>query len=338
MHMPRLATIAVHPTQFPGRVREQLLESFRTRQINHKFHYDSIKQTQRWLALHEAYSPSRTDPEGAAIYDRAFEATARQMSDQRIHLVGLGCGGGWKDARLLELLQEPGRDLFYTPVDVSGPMVLTAREQALKVIPSENCFPLVCDLARAEDLPQVLADSTGTGGAVAGAMRLITFFGMLPNFESQVILPRLSALVQSSDHLLLSANLAPGTDYEAGVRQILPLYDNALTRDWLLTVLLDAGVEAGDGEVRFTTEDDPGGDDLKRIAAHFRFQRAREIRLENEVVRFEAGEAIRLFFSYRHTPDRVRARLADCGLEVSEQWITASGEEGVFLARRVVEE
>lgn len=336
--MPSLATIAVHPTQFPGRVRAGLLESLRSRQINHKFHYDSIKQTQKWLALHEAYSPSRTDPEGSAIYERAFEAAARHLNDRRIHLVGLGCGGGWKDARLLERLREPGRSLFYSPVDVSGPMVLTAREQALRVISPENCFPLVCDLAEAEDLPQILADSSGVRGAVAGATRLITFFGMLPNFESRVILPRVSALVQSSDYALLSANLAPGNDYEAGVRRILPLYDNALTRDWLLTLLLDVGVEAGDGKVRFTVEDDPGGEDLKRVAAYFDFQRPREVRLEDETVRFEAGEAIRLFFSYRHTPQRVRVMLADCGLEVSEQWITTSGEEGVFLVRRVVEE
>ena len=61
--MSSLAHIAIHPSQFPEQVRRDLLESLRTRQVNHKFHYDSIKQTQKWLALHGAYSPSRTDPE-----------------------------------------------------------------------------------------------------------------------------------------------------------------------------------------------------------------------------------------------------------------------------------
>jgi hypothetical protein len=41
-----------------------------------------------------------------------------------------------------------------------------------------------------------------------------------------------------------------------------------------------------------------------------------------------------LFFSYRYTPDRVRLALAAHGLQVLEQWITLSGEEGVFLCRR----
>ena len=56
-------------------------------------------------------------------------------------------------------------------------------------------------------------------------------------------MPRLAALLRPADYLLFSANLAPGTDYAAGVQRILPLYDNALTRDWLMTFLLDVGVD-----------------------------------------------------------------------------------------------
>jgi hypothetical protein len=47
--------------EFPDQVRRDLLESLRARAINHKFHYDSARQTVKWLALHEAYSPTRTD-------------------------------------------------------------------------------------------------------------------------------------------------------------------------------------------------------------------------------------------------------------------------------------
>ena len=47
-------------------------ESLRTRRVNHKFHYDSVKQTQKWLALHQAYSPTRNDADCRAIYDKSF--------------------------------------------------------------------------------------------------------------------------------------------------------------------------------------------------------------------------------------------------------------------------
>jgi uncharacterized SAM-dependent methyltransferase len=46
---------------------------------------------------------------------------------------------------------------------------------------------------------------------------------------------------------------------------------------------------------------------------------------------FRRGEKIRLFFSCRYTPERVWKVLAAHRLEVCEQWIAKSGEEGVFL-------
>ncbi len=327
--MPPLARVLIHASQFPQNVRRDLLESLRTRQVNHKFHYDSLKQTQQWLALHQAYSPSRTDADCAAAYDRSFAAVASRMEYRRVHLVGLGCGGGQKDTRLLKLLRDSDIEVLYTPSDVSTAMVLVAQQTATAVIPTENSFPLVCDLGAADDLPAAL-DSL----PVPNAARLMTFFGMIPNFEPQVILPRLASLVRLGDCLLFSANLAPGADYAAGVQRILPLYDNALTRDWLMTFLLDLGVERADGALRFVIEDDPAGCGLKRVAAYFHFLRARAILVDDEEVQFRAGERIRLFFSYRHTPALVRALLARHGLQVQDQWITESGEEGVFLVCR----
>ena len=327
--LPHFVQVAVHPSQFPENVRADLRESLRTRCINHKFHYDSIRQTQQWLALHQAYSPSRTDPDCAAAYDRAFAAAASRVEAPRVHLIGLGCGGGQKDTRLLKLLQEAGRTVFYTPSDVSTAMVLVAQQAATAVIPAENCFPLVCDLASADDLPVVL-DSM----PIATTARLVTFFGMIPNFEPGLILPKLAALLRPADHLLFSANLAPGSDYAAGVQRILPLYDNALTRDWLMTFLLDLGVAAGDGELRFVIEDDPAGSGLKRVAAYFYFGHRREICVDAHRFEFAPGESIRLFFSYRHTPALVRELLGRHGLKVLDQWIANSGEEGVFLVAR----
>jgi hypothetical protein len=156
---------------------------------------------------------------------------------------------------------------------------------------------------------------------------------MIPNFEPQIILPKLAALVHPKDFLLFSANLAPGRDYAAGVKKVFPQYDNPLTRDWLLTFLLDLGLEHRDGELRFRIEGDPAGG-LKRIAANFHFARHCRVEVENETFDFRAGETIRLFFSYRYTPEHVRKVLARFGLEVCDQWTTKSEEEGVFLVRR----
>jgi uncharacterized SAM-dependent methyltransferase len=334
--MPSLVNVAVHTSQFPDNIRRDLLQSLRTRRINHKFHYDSLKQTQKWLALHQAFSPSRTDVECAAVYERSFAEAARRFAGKRARLLGLGCGGGQKDARLLRVLRDSGKEVSYTPLDVSAAMVLVARQAATEAVPGLSCFPVVCDLASAASAGDLgfLLDNLSAKGDGLSLPRLITFFGMIPNFEPQLILPRLASLVRPGDTLLFSANLAPGPDYAAGVSRILPLYDNALTRDWLMTFLLDLGVEAGDGVLRFVIEDEPQDSALKRVAAYFRFASNRDIQIEEHRFEFRPGESIRLFFSYRHTPSLVRTLLAQHDLRTLEQWITSSEEEGVFLVSR----
>ena len=223
--MSSATNVLIHPSQFPEQVRRDLLESLRTRRVNHKFHYDSVKQTQKWLVLHQACSPTRNDADCRAVYEKGFKAATAQIKSRRVDVIGLGCGGGQKDTRLLKLLKAGGKEVFYTPCDVSTAMVLTARKAALAVLPAEHCFPFVCDLATADDLRKIwegrrCANRTAT--RVPPISRLVTFFGMIPNFEPQAILPKLASLVGPKDYLLFSANLAPGADYAAGMKRILP--------------------------------------------------------------------------------------------------------------------
>jgi L-histidine Nalpha-methyltransferase len=320
------ANVIIHQSQFPENVRRDLIESLRTRRVNHKFHYDSVKQTQKWLALHQVYSPSRNDADCAATYDLAFAEAVSRIESNQVHLIGLGCGGGQKDTRLLKMLLNRGSKVAYTPCDVSTAMVLTARQTALAVVPEHDCFPFVCDFAKADDLAMELKARQATW-----ASGLITFFGMIPNFEPEEILPKLAKLMGQQDWLLFSANLAPGADYGAGVQKILPQYDNELMREWLLTFLFDLGVERGDGELRFSIEEHHG---LRRIVARYCFARRQQIQAEGIVFDFQPAEEIQLFFSFRYTPEHVRENLFKHGIEVRRQWITKSGEEGVFLCSR----
>jgi uncharacterized SAM-dependent methyltransferase len=162
--------------------------------------------------------------------------------------------------------------------------------------------------------------------------RLVTLFGIIPNFEPAPLLSRISSLLRPGDLFLLSANLAPGTDYGAGVKQVLPQYDNELTRDWLMTLLLDLGFERDDGQLRFGIESDGAG--LQRIVAQFELTRSRELRVYDETLSFVSGERIRVFFSYRHTRATVTSLLAEQGLSVIGDWMNESGEEGVFLCEK----
>jgi hypothetical protein len=83
--------------------------------------------------------------------------------------------------------------------------------------------------------------------------------------------------------------------------------------------------------MEFSIEEASG---LRRIAADFRFLRKRSVTVDGERFDFERGELLRLFFSYRYTPERAGRLLKARRLEILGQWITKSEEEGVFLCRK----
>jgi uncharacterized SAM-dependent methyltransferase len=320
------ASVFIHRSQFPARVRAKLHASLQRREVNHQFHYATHKQARQWLALHEAHSPARTDRNVRSVYDRSFAAVSAGPGASDVCVIGLGCGGGHKDARLLELLPARRR-ISYTACDVSVPLVLAARERAMRVIPPERIRCVACDLGELDAGNDLFPRSRG-------GTRLFTFFGMIPNFEPRPILRRLASLLGPGDRLLFSANLVPGPDHAHSMRRILPQYDNALTREWLMTFLLDLGVERRDGTPRFEVETVPGRPALRRFVARFHFQRTREVWADGREIRFCRGESVRLFFSYRHTPESIAALLRARGISVLDRWLSGSGEEGVFLCGR----
>jgi uncharacterized SAM-dependent methyltransferase len=323
--MPATLPVIVHASQFPDAVQRGLLEGLRSRRIPPKYLYESRQQAAKWLALHEAFSPARNDPEATAIYDRSYHAAVKLLPPGRVRLIGLGCGGGQKEARLLAVLAEQGKAISYTPCDASLPLVITSAQEAEGM--ARVCHPLVCDLAIADDLAQVLDEIAPRQGA-----SLFTFFGIIPNFEPDLILAKLSALLREGDLLLFSANLAPGPNYGAGVERVFCGYDNLETREWLLAFITDLGIKPEEGVMAFCIEEAAG---LRRIAADFRFHQPRAFSVEGEQVEFAAGELLRLFFSFRYTPAQVQRLLRARHIAVLEQWITPSEEEGVFLCRKI---
>lgn len=326
-------SVLIHPSQFPAAVAEQLRASLRARRMNHKFHYDTPRQSAAWLRVHEAYSPARRDGECEQMYARAFAAVAEQLAGvNELDVVSLGAGGGQKDALLLRSLQtaNPGARCVYYPVDVSAGLALVSRAAAMAAgVPAGDCWPMAMDLAAEPDWAGALR-----GQLRPNVRRVICFFGMLPNFENEWVYSRLAQLLRPEDVLLVSANLAPGDDYATGVEQVRPQYDNELTREWLLTSLLNVGVERGDGAVAVSTEEWPAGNGLLRIKAVFTFAKARTIRCEGEEFAFAAGERFQLFFSYRHTPGILRTLLGGAGMQIVQKWISSAGDEGVFQVVR----
>lgn len=321
--------VTVHPSCFPARQTAAVQAALRSRQVPGKLHYLSTAQTNAWLAVHQHHSPSRADQECRAAYDAAFaQATSLLRDGTEVAVVGLGAGGGQKDARLVRAVFDEGLFAVHLAHDVSVPMAITAVTAVHEAVPNVESFPLVADLLDADDLPGVVE------GLVGEAPRVVMFFGLIPNFEPAAILPRLAAFIRPGDVLLFSANLAPGPDYRVGCEAVLPQYDNPGTRAWLWLFLKDLGFEEADGVMRFGLEPDPLNPELLRIVVHWDPTRRREVIVGGEAFVWNPGEPVRLFFSYRHTPRTIARLLAGEGLEVEQQWITAGGGEGIFLCRQ----
>ena len=303
-----LQPVWIHSSQSLEAIRCAREASLSTGQIDHTFHYASPRQSELWLAVHRAHSPAKTDSQVEKIYRDLFAEIAPHWKNQPVHVVALGCGGSHKDTLLLEALEAVGAHVRFTPVDVSPALALLSA-QAGREFCDEPIRPLVADLLHFPALPDAIASYDG------GESRLFTFFGLIPNFEPEAILPQLRGWIRPQDQLLLSANLAPALDespgeYRAAMEIVKPQYDNAETRAWLSRVLMDWGLETRADSYTLSIEEHGG------------------------LLRFVASVTdLRLFFSYRYTPERLRATLAARGLKLGVGQISASREEGVWTAK-----
>ena len=321
--------VLVHPSLFPEAVHARLRASFQTRRIHGAFHYDTARRARRWMAVHAAHAPAPTAGGAVSLYDRAVAEAVERLEPRPWTCVGLGCGSGHKEARVLAALAARRLASVYIPVDVSVPLVLVSREAALRRVPGSLVRGLVADLADADDLDAALAPLHPPGEG-----RCVTLFGMFPNFEPGFLFERLARWLRPGDRLIFSANLAPGPDVAAGTAEVLPQYDNAETRAWLATLLEDHGVPPGSGAVEFRIESDPDFDGCARIVADWVVAQPSELVLDRETFVLEPGARLRLFYSYRHTPASMEAGARRHGLRLDASWTAASGQEGVFLAER----
>ena len=321
--------VFVHPSQFPDQVYQDYLVSFSGKQINHKFHYDSVKQSQKWLKIHQEYSPSKNDRDCVDTYKKCFQKTAETLGEfSSLQLIGLGSGGGTKDSLLLSYLSNQRRELIYYPLDVSLSLAIISAQKARNSFPELSIQPIVCDLLHSDNL-MLQIQKRGEQ-----ERRIITFFGMIPNFHPQEIFPILNNFLVEGDLLLLSANLAPGSDYVQGIEKIMVQYDNNLTKDWLITVLEDVGVNQENGSIKFRIKDDEENPDLKRVNADFELNNDVTFKLDNQLIEWKSGDKIGLFFSYRYTTAKLQKILSSYGINMLNYWEAANQEEGVYLCQK----
>ena len=339
-------TLTLHASEFPERRRAGLLAALGERRVPAQALYLSLAQAQRWLTYHAAWSPSRTDAALQALYGAAYDAATALLPAGEAMLVGLGCGGGTKDAELAaRLAGRAGRaPLHYAPVDASPALVAEAarrvRERGADAGGAGaggaeiGVHPLVADLSGAPALEGWLR-----ARAALDPPRVLSCFGLLPNMNPSAFPRWLAALLRPQDVLLLSANLSPG-GLDADGPRILMQYDNPQARAWYGGALAELGLSRSDYALVVQAQPlaleglamPPGA--AWRIVVVAVLLEDVSLGVQEAEVALSATERLTVFQSLRFTADAAQALLAAAGLRVARRWVGAGGEEGLFLCRR----
>jgi hypothetical protein len=309
-----LQPVWIHSSQFPEALARAREHSLKAAVIDHRFHYLSARQSELWLALHQKYAPAPNDSQISSPYRDIAAKVLAELGAGTVHVVALGCGGGEKDLALVAELQKAGRRVRLTPVDVSVGLALHSARAA----EGKTDFalrPLVADLRELTDLPEILEEFA------PNEPRIFTFYGLLPNFEPGEILPQVRSWLRPEDVLVVSANLAPALDetvesYFEAMQRILPQYQNQETLEWVSRILVEWGMEDEVAEL---------GVSIEPLGGLYRFM--------IWTWWHGGGKPLQIFYSYRHTPERLRILLGDYGLAMGPGLISASGEEGVWVVR-----
>ena len=145
-------SVAIHASLFPDAVHARLRASFQTRRIHGAFHYDTARRARRWMEVHAAHSPAVTAQDSRSVYDQAARESVVGLVAGPWGCIGLGCGSGHKEARVVAALVVRASSVTYLPLDVSVPLVLISRDEALAQSPGLTVHPIAADLTDVDDL------------------------------------------------------------------------------------------------------------------------------------------------------------------------------------------
>ena len=236
MQTPEIDSLPSPRDQTPQR---EAIESLQFNRIDPKFLYLTQRQSELWRRVFLKHSPIHANPEFARIYEEAFTQITNRLKTKKVLLAGLGCGTGLKELQLYSKLKTTDHEALFAAIDVSRDLVV---ESAQKLIAAgaEHRRSLVCDLAQSQFLGEWI------NGLAGNLPRLITFFGLFPNFSPADIVRLFRSILRPDDIILASAHLAPvdeETPLPTAMKSLLPQYDNPETLAWLHAALELWGLE-----------------------------------------------------------------------------------------------
>lgn len=326
--MNRGIEIEVFPSQYPDALAEARWRSLERRVVDCRLHYEGYRQARKWIALTQAFAPVYQDARCASLYDTMYRKSAQLLRGAPMELVALGCGHADKEKELMTVLDRENCSVQrLTLCDCGLEMLVSARLNLQGVSPI-GARAVAVDILNAAETRSAVATSHRTGES-----RVVTCFGVTPNADPSRLATSLRESARPGDIVLVSANLAP---FESASERsnVLQGYDNDLTRDWLSGFLDDVGIDRASGAFEFVWELEDSLVGRARIGCDWVFRRSIEVKTPREsALRFEDGDRLRLFYSYRYTLSAFEKWLTEEGFVISELMASDAHDEALALVR-----
>jgi L-histidine N-alpha-methyltransferase len=305
---------------------QDILASLRANRIAPKLLYVSPLQAGLWRQVFLKHSPIHGNPEFSRIYREAFARAAKLMPQGEVHVVGLGCGTGMKEADLCSQLEPNRRTVLFSPIDISRDLVEESAGRLAKA-GARVVGHAVLDLAEVDRIAQWIAETRGNAPIV------FTFFGMVPNLEPSLVTRLLRAILQPGDVVLVNAHLAPvgeNVDLATAMAKVLPQYDNAETLAWLGEALAEWGLTDHLDAPKMKIGEVEG---IPALVATARWKSTAAFDEWGRRFTPKAEEPLHLFHSLRYTPEHFEQLLRDAGFNPERLAMTACREEAIWAAR-----
>lgn len=322
-------TIDRHASVQDEALRQTSIAALQANRIDPKSLYVTPHQADLWRQVFLRHAPLHGNAEFARIYQEAFDRVLDQFASRQIYLVGLGCGTGAKELAFYTKLKHRGQHALFSAIDVSRDLVV---ESAGKLVGAGagHRRSLVCDLGQAAFLAEWL------DGVDSGLPRLITFFGLVPNFAPSEVIRIFRALLRPSDLLLVSAHLAPVASDQPGavaaaMDVVLPQYDNPETLAWLAVALAHERIEHRVDPPEMTIGAVEG---IPAFLAQARWKTSEPFEKEGHSVSPNVEEPLRLFYSLRYTPALFENMLRDARLKVERLALTSCRQEALWSVQK----
>ena len=325
--MQDVVEVGIHSSVFSQRSSEVISNSLSTRELASSILYRGALSASLWERLHHSYAPSCQETHTPSLHGQGFSAFLECVDGASLNLISLGCGLAEKESQLLGIAGVGIKEVIL--IDTSVELVAEAKQRCLMSRPDMSINAIAADLSMEKQWRELLPSSLD-------GIRLFTLFGMVPNFDRKILFRRLSETMKSGDWLLLDANLRPDPISGGPLipQSIVDQYDNLECRQWLLASLAELGFYESDGTLLFSTEDTPGLPAVPRIRVVFELNREVVTSVGGQEFRFQSGDKLGVFYSMRYCRADLRKLLEPEGIQVVQEWVSHSGEDGLYLCRK----